>query len=39
MEAFDKAEELKAMQIACDAIIMYAERHAERLTLLASEEN
>jgi len=38
MEAFDKAEELKAMQIACDAIIMYAERHAERLTLLASEE-
>ena len=38
MEAFDKAEELKAMQIACDAIIMYAERHAERLTLMASEE-
>ena len=38
MVAFDKAEELKAMRIACDAIIMYAERHAERLTLMASEE-
>ncbi len=27
-DAYDKAEELKAMDIACDAIIMYAERHA-----------
>jgi len=37
-EAFDKAEELKAMDIACDAIIMYAERHAAALEELASDE-
>jgi formate C-acetyltransferase len=34
-EALEKAEELKAMDIACDAIIMYAERHAVRLEDLA----
>ena len=37
-EAFDKAEELKAMDIACNAIIMYAERHAEELDRLAAAE-
>lgn len=37
-EAFDKAEELKAMDIACDAIIMYAGRHADELERLAREE-
>ena len=36
--AFEKQEELKAMMIACDAIIMYAERHAELLEKMASEE-
>jgi len=38
-EAFEKSEELKAMDIACDAIIMYAERHAEELEKIASSEN
>jgi trans-4-hydroxy-L-proline dehydratase len=38
-EAFDKAEELRAMDIACDAIIMYAGRHAEELEKLAADEN
>ena len=38
-EAFEKAEELKAMDIACDAIIMYAGRHAAELENLASTEN
>ena len=28
-EATDKAEELKAMDISCDAVIMFAERHAD----------
>jgi formate C-acetyltransferase len=37
-EAFDKTEELKAMDIACDAIIMYAGRHAAELENLASVE-
>jgi formate C-acetyltransferase len=37
-DAFDKAEELKAMDIACDAIIMYAKRHAAVLEDLASAE-
>ncbi len=37
-EAFNRQEELKAMNIACDAIIMYAERHAEKLEQLASSE-
>ena len=38
MAAFDRAEELKAMEIACDAIIMYAGRFATELTRLASTE-
>jgi pyruvate formate-lyase/glycerol dehydratase family glycyl radical enzyme len=37
-EAFEKAEELKAMDIACDAIIMYAGRYAEELGNLAAIE-
>jgi len=37
-DAYDKAEELKAMDIACDAIIMYAGRHAAVLEDLASAE-
>jgi formate C-acetyltransferase len=36
--AFEKSEELKAMDIACDAIIMYAHRHAEELERLAVNE-
>jgi len=34
-----KREELKAMEIAADAIILFAERHAEKLTTLAEEES
>lgn len=33
--AYDKQEELKAMDIACDAIIMYAARNAEELGRMA----
>ena len=36
--AFEKLEELKAMDIACDAIIMYADRHAGELEKLAGNE-
>ena len=36
--AYDKHEELKAMDIACDAIIMYAERNAAELEKMAKEE-
>jgi pyruvate formate-lyase/glycerol dehydratase family glycyl radical enzyme len=36
--AFEKQEELKAMDIACDAIIMFAGRHAEALEKLAIHE-
>ncbi len=38
-DAYDRVEELKAMDIACDAIIMFAGRHAEALDKMASEEN
>jgi formate C-acetyltransferase len=38
-EALEKLEELTAMDIACDAIIMYAERHAYELEKLASGES
>jgi trans-4-hydroxy-L-proline dehydratase len=38
-DAFEKLEELKAMNIACDAIIMYANRHADELESLALTEN
>ncbi len=37
-QASAKREELKAMEIAADAIILFAERHAEKLTILAEEE-
>jgi pyruvate formate-lyase/glycerol dehydratase family glycyl radical enzyme len=37
-QAFEKMEELKAMEIACDAIIMFAKRHADELDQLAIKE-
>jgi formate C-acetyltransferase len=37
-EAAERAEELKAMDIACDAAILFAERHAERAEGLAATE-
>ncbi len=37
-QAYEKAEELKAMNIACDAIIMYAGRHSAELKRFASAE-
>ena len=37
-QAYEKQEELKAMDIACDAIIMYANRHADELEKLAGKE-
>jgi len=37
-DAFEKSEELKAMDIACDAIIMYARRHADELERIAVSE-
>ena len=37
-DALDKLEELKAMDIACDTIIMYAQRHAECIEKLAHDE-
>lgn len=38
-EATDKAEQWKAMDISCDAVIVFAERHAELAERLASEES
>ncbi len=37
-QAYDRNEELKAMDIACEAIIMYAGRHADALETLAAGE-
>jgi formate C-acetyltransferase len=37
-EATDKFEELKAMDISCDAVILFAERHAELAEALAEQE-
>jgi trans-4-hydroxy-L-proline dehydratase len=37
-DAYNKAEELRGMDIACDAIIMYAGRHADALEELATKE-
>ncbi len=37
-DATDKAEQWKAMSISCDAVIVFAERHAELAELLASQE-
>jgi pyruvate formate-lyase/glycerol dehydratase family glycyl radical enzyme len=38
-EAYDKGEELRAMRICADALIRYAERHAEKALSLAEEES
>ncbi len=38
-DAYEKSQELKAMDIACDAIIMYAKRNADELAELAKTEN
>ena len=38
-EATEKAEELKAMDISCDAAIIFAERHAELAEKMAREES
>ncbi|MDH4196085.1 MAG: glycyl radical protein [Candidatus Aminicenantes bacterium] len=37
-EAYDKQEELKAMAVCCDAIIVFARRHAEKARELAAQE-
>ena len=37
-EALDKSEELKAMEIVANAIIMFANRHADKLVELAEAE-
>ncbi|GAK58856.1 pyruvate formate-lyase [Candidatus Vecturithrix granuli] len=37
-EAYDKREELKAMEIAADAMIAFAKRHADKLHELAAAE-
>ncbi|MCP2618965.1 glycyl radical protein, partial [Candidatus Aminicenantes bacterium AC-335-A11] len=37
-EAYDKLEELRAMEIAVDALIIYAKRHAEKLKELSKQE-
>lgn len=38
-EATDKAEQWKAMSISCDAVIVFAERHADLAEKLASVES
>jgi len=38
-EATDKAEELKAMAVSCDAVIVFAERHADLAEELAATES
>lgn len=38
LNAYEKREELKAMLITCDAIIMYGKRHGEKARALAAEE-
>lgn len=37
-EAVDKRDELRAMDIVCDAMMLYARRHAEKLEKMAAEE-
>ncbi|MCU0461181.1 MAG: glycyl radical protein [Bacteroidales bacterium] len=37
-QAFEKHEELLAMNITCDAIIIYANRYADEIDMLAKEE-
>lgn len=38
-QAFERNEQLKAMEIACDAIIMYAQRYADELVRVAEAGN
>ena len=38
-EALDKREELKAMEIAADALIIFANRHSQKLQALAAQES
>ncbi len=38
-EATEKLEELKAMAISCDAVIVFAERHADLAEEMASKRN
>jgi formate C-acetyltransferase len=38
-EAYDKREELRAMEICCDALILFAERHAEKALEMAGRED
>ena len=38
-EAADKAEELSAMDIACDAVIIFGQRHAELALEMAAKES
>ena len=38
-EASEKAEQLKAMDIACDAVIIFAERHADLADKIAQTED
>jgi formate C-acetyltransferase len=38
-EATDKAEELKAMDVSCDAVIVFAERHADLADQIAASES
>ena len=38
-QAYDKKEELKAMKIAANALIIFANRHADKLEELATTEN
>jgi pyruvate formate-lyase/glycerol dehydratase family glycyl radical enzyme len=38
-DATDKAEQLKAMAISCDAVIVFAERHAELAREMAQKES
>ncbi|NOX47266.1 MAG: glycyl radical protein [Chlorobi bacterium] len=37
-EATDKSEQLKAMDISCDAVILFAERHADLAEEMANQE-
>ena len=37
-QAYDKQEELRAMRIAADAIMHYAERHSQKASELADQE-
>ena len=37
-EAADKSDQLRAMDIACDAAVMFAERHAELAERMAADE-